>query len=460
MDIIGRSLSAAAVIAVIMFMRNVLFGKLPKRMLPLLWLLAAAKLLLPVPVPSGDAAAALSCGEAVTETVCSETPAVYEFAVSPITVAVPFPENGFAVRICEYVWLFGAVFTGAFFLLSHIKSRRIFSCALPAECSIEPLKKDFGIRRTVRVLVSDRTDCPLTYGVFAPVVILPKNVDPNCGETRNILCHELAHIKRLDALFKPMLALCVAVHWFNPMVWVMFVLACRDVELACDETALKYGKASPEDYAMTLVFMEEIRGFRFAESFAGGSLEERIRDVMSAGKAKKSVLAALSAACFSLAAAAVLNVTVAPYGAAAAVEANAAYGYSVTAEGDGLHIVTEDAPGLYSVYSYGDEYTALEKVYYSDVASEEISEGDYMISVASDIPDIEVSEAETEIGYSAKYPIQGYYSVVYDYPMYNYAHSYTETEKGDPYTYTTVVVTVAENGSEAQTKVMPARSGR
>lgn len=210
MDIIGRSLSAAAVIAVIIFLRRIMFRKIPKRVLSALWLIAAAKLLLPsmgIAVTEGFAADTV-----VTETVYPVHDIVSAIPEAVINVAVPVSESNLFVSLCGYIWLFGAVFAGAVFAIYHIKSRRIFSCAVPADYNIEPLKNEFGIIRSVRLLVSDRTDSPLTYGILSPVIILPKSMDMRGGDERNVLCHELAHIKRFDALFKALLAVCAAVY--------------------------------------------------------------------------------------------------------------------------------------------------------------------------------------------------------------------------------------------------------
>ncbi|MDE6745960.1 MAG: M56 family metallopeptidase, partial [Oscillospiraceae bacterium] len=315
MDIIGGSLSAAAVIAVIMLMRLAMFQKLPKRVLSALWLIAAAKLLLPFgcitaakSVTSDTAVTEVaSFAEAAVETVRTTAPN----AVVNVAVSVPVSENSFFIAEC--IWLFGAVFVSAFFVFTHIKTRRTFSCAIPADYDISQLKKDFGIVRRVRLLVSDRTDTPLTYSIFAPVIILPKSMELTDEGVRNVLCHELAHIKRFDAFFKTVIAVCAAVHWFNPMAWVMFALANRDIELACDETALRRGKAAPEDYAMSLISVEESRcipRFPLAGSFAGGKLEERVKGIMTK---RKSALAGFFASAVSAAAAVALNVIVMPY---------------------------------------------------------------------------------------------------------------------------------------------------
>ncbi|MDE7279434.1 MAG: M56 family metallopeptidase, partial [Oscillospiraceae bacterium] len=395
MDIIGRSLSAAAVIALIVFMRQVMFKRLPKRVLSALWLIAAVKLLLPfggitvTVAETSDTAVAEVAYSAVQTVQTVQSVPIFPNMVINVAMSVPASEDVFFVMHC--IWLFGAFFIGAFFVICHIKCRKTFSCAIPAGYNITPLKNDFGLIRRIRLLVSDRTDTPLTYGVFAPVVILPKSMELHGDSVRNVLCHELAHIKRMDALFKTVIAVCAAVHWFNPLVWIMFVLANRDIELACDETALRCGKAAPEDYAMTLIRVEEKRSYPFGKnlhlmgSFAGGKLEERIRGVMTK---RKSVPAGLLAAVVSAAAAAALNVIVMPYVETSydlsmsvpALSAVDVYEYSemTTAYDDS---VTEDIPVVY----YSD--VIVEQAAYADYPYEEVTEADYMISVTEDVPE-------------------------------------------------------------------------
>ena len=476
MDIIGRSLSAAAVIAVIILMRQVMFKKISKRVLSALWLIAAAKLLLPfaetaiVGTISSDTAVSEIAYSAVPAASAAPTVPILHNAIVNVAVSVPAFESGFF--ILKYIWLFGAVFVSAFFVLSHINSRKIFSCALPADYDISSLKRDFRIMRPVRLLVSDRTDTPLTYGIFAPVVILPKSMDTDDDGLRNVLCHELAHIKRLDALFKTIIALCTAVHWFNPLVWAMFVLANRDIELACDETALRRGKVVPEDYAMTLIRVEESRGCSFERkfplmgSFAGGKLEERIRGVMTK---RKSALAGLLSAAVSAAAAAALNVIVIPYMSyetasydmsmsvpgLSAVEASE---YSeITAVYDDS--VTDDIPAGYYYFEFNDYDTAeysdmiVEQAVYADYPYVEIAEADYMVSVTEVVPAVE--EGAAMISVTANEPPQGNYIIVYDFPTFAYA--YTTTERGGIDSDTVVVVKIADDGSEIskQTRITP-----
>ena len=107
-----------------------------------------------------------------------------------------------------------------------------------------------------------RISSPLTFGVLRPVILVPKKTDWT-DETalRYVLEHEFVHIQRFDVLSKLLLIAAVCVHWFNPLVWVMYVLANRDLELSCDETVLRrFGGDVRAAYARVLIRMEAARG--------------------------------------------------------------------------------------------------------------------------------------------------------------------------------------------------------
>ncbi|MBP5155506.1 MAG: hypothetical protein J6252_02870, partial [Clostridia bacterium] len=83
------------------------------------------------------------------------------------------------------------------------------------------------------VRLSDKIRCPFVLGLFRPTVYLPFGLD---GRTESfVLSHERAHISRGDHWFKFLWYCVLALHWFNPLVWVSFILVCRDIEYACDE---------------------------------------------------------------------------------------------------------------------------------------------------------------------------------------------------------------------------------
>lgn len=117
---------------------------------------------------------------------------------------------------------------------------------------------------------------------------VPKKTDWRDEATlQYVLEHEFVHIRRFDAVTKLLLTAAVCVHWPNPFVWVLYALANRDIELACDEAVLhRFGRDARADYARALIRMEETRnGFApLCSSFSSNAMEERIVAIMKTGK--------------------------------------------------------------------------------------------------------------------------------------------------------------------------------
>ena len=136
---------------------------------------------------------------------------------------------------------------------------------------------------------------PLTYGILRPVILLPEDMERG-DETAltYILSHEYIHIRRFDSVAKLVFAAALCVHWFNPLAWVMFVLANRDLELSCDERVMDtLGGREKASYALTLINMEEARSWRFSpyNHFGKLAIEERIEAIMKYKKASALALA-------------------------------------------------------------------------------------------------------------------------------------------------------------------------
>ena len=87
---------------------------------------------------------------------------------------------------------------------------------------------------------SDRISSPLTFGVLRPVILLPKSTDWSDEDAlRFVLEHEFVQVRHFDALFKLALVAAVCIHWCNPLVWAMYILANRDIDLSCDEAVIR-----------------------------------------------------------------------------------------------------------------------------------------------------------------------------------------------------------------------------
>lgn len=149
-------------------------------------------------------------------------------------------------------------------------------------------------KRNVSVKQADFISSPLAYGFFHPVIVLPLYL-LRSEEQMNlefILRHEMTHIKRFDIVLKSILALTLCVHWFNPLVWVMYFIATRDIEISCDEKVIQLtGMKQKSSYARMLLRIEEERSeFRknpLVNYFGKNATEERIIFMMKSNKKSK-----------------------------------------------------------------------------------------------------------------------------------------------------------------------------
>lgn len=294
LEILGRvSLSAGVMILAAAALRLRFGGRTPGRVFCLLWDIILLRLLLPVDIPSPVSIQRLLAGgsgrggAAAVTFVSGEVLAEGQYVVREKLPSLPSLDW---TAVLLLLWAAGMVLGLTWLAAVHLRSRRIYAAALPAEDEgIRVWQAANPLRRPVQVRVSDRVASPLTYGAAYPVVVLPRGMDRDLLPC--VLAHEYAHIRRFDALRKPLLALALCVHWFNPLVWAMYVLAGRDMELACDEAAVRAG-ADRRGYALALLSMEEERGRRplSGSYFSANALEERIKGVM---RGKQTTLAAL-----------------------------------------------------------------------------------------------------------------------------------------------------------------------
>ncbi len=292
------SACGSLLIAAVLVLRGLFIYRLPKRTFAALWGVAVLRLLLPFSAALAFGVGYVFSPPAVPGVIYAPSPAAIEQGAAGTvsgTAEEPFPIR----TVLFIVWCCGAVLLAVFFTVKYIRSLREFRCSLPEE---SPLVSEWlsshKIRRNVAVRRFDGISSPLTYGVFRPVILLPRSFDAS-DETRLccVLTHELTHIRRFDALKKLVCAAALCLHWFNPLVWVMFFYYNRDLELACDEGVLRrLGTDRKADYAKTLIGMEcERSGITsFYSRFGDHAAEERIKAIM---KTKKTSLFKSIAAC-------------------------------------------------------------------------------------------------------------------------------------------------------------------
>ena len=279
MNLLQMSLSASVLILIVIACRKFFSARIPRTTFSLLWLLAWWKLM--IPVPAGF-----------------PVPAAHQLRekMPDITAALPLSAGtwqtagagpDFGWNLLKILWLCGAVSVSLYIAYLHAASMKKYRTAIPLkESSWIPMwleqKRSF---RRITVRVSDEIDSPLTYGIFFPVILLPKQTDwADKKSMKLILEHEAAHIRHLDALKKLCLTVSCVCHWFNPLVWFMASLACRDMELACDEAVVRaMGGENRKFYADLLVNLEAKRaGIHLLTSGFGQSLmKERVLHIMN-----------------------------------------------------------------------------------------------------------------------------------------------------------------------------------
>ena len=328
MSLIDMSIAGGCVILAAALIRMLGMNRLPRRAFLALWLIAGLRLILPISIPfrlsiysllaSRAPATAAPAAPAIPAVTAAPGTAVPGMAVTPIlpaaapqvnvTLAVPETAATVTVSLWPIVWAVGMAVCAALFALGYARWRRTFRASLPVESQcVSRWLDENRLLRPVEVRQSDRIGAPLTYGLMRPVILLPGHMDLDDEQTLSlVLAHEYAHIRRLDAFWKLALAGVLCLHWFNPAVWVMYVLAGRDMELACDETVIRRcGPDGRKAYANALLTMEETRGgfMALGNSFSKNAIEERIVSIMKIRP--KSMLSILLAAVLVLGTAAV-----------------------------------------------------------------------------------------------------------------------------------------------------------
>lgn len=292
MTILQMSLSGAVIITFIVIIRALTVEKLPKRTFSVMWYVVLARLLIPYTLPC--ALSVYSLLRRAPEEPPSAPPAAVGFEPvipSGVTETVTVPAENIAVDspavsidIWKVIWLVGMLILAVFFAVSYFRSLKKFTESLPVDNDFaRTWLNEHKLMRRISIRYSDRVTSPLTYGILRPVILLPKNTDwNNTSDLNYVLAHEYVHIRRFDAVFKLVLTAAVCVHWFSPMVWVMYVIANRDIELACDEAVIRMTGGAKSDYAMALICMEEQKsGLNLLNNnFSKNSVKERITAIM------------------------------------------------------------------------------------------------------------------------------------------------------------------------------------
>lgn len=163
------------------------------------------------------------------------------------------------------IWLAGVIGMTAYSIISYSRIRKKIQISVPLRENI---------------YLADDIRSPFVIGLFRPRIYLPDNLTE--GEQSYIILHEQHHIRRFDHWFKALAFLALTVHWFNPLVWLAFILSARDMEMSCDEAVIrKVGESVRADYSASLLTLATgrriIAGTPLA--FGEGDTRGRIRNL-------------------------------------------------------------------------------------------------------------------------------------------------------------------------------------
>ena len=294
MNLLQMSISGGVLIVVLIAIRTLFRKHLRKQAIMILWELALIRLLVPFSIPSPFSVYALLPTNTRGMEPMYQSPvtnilptATYKAIVSMDYIANAAPAVSISPR--EMIWLVGALVCVLIFTLCYLSCLRNFKTSLPVSNDYTASwLAEHPCRRPVTFRQSDLIASPLTYGIFRPVILLPQSMDwDKPKQLHYIFLHEYIHIKRFDLIRKLLLTTALCLHWFNPLVWVMYFLFNRDIELACDEAVLLQETGdSRADYARALVDMAVPKSgsVHLFSHFSKSVIEERILAIMKPKK--------------------------------------------------------------------------------------------------------------------------------------------------------------------------------
>lgn len=272
--------SSSVLIAVVVLLRFVLKGKISLRLQYALWALVLVRLL--VPVSFGDTA--MSVGNLTQKAAASETAqlvsALSETELPRMTyqaayneVAKEYADRGIQIEempleeyaetvdyeimnkmngdlsiaeVVKIIWICGIALVGVWFLFSNLRLHR----------SLKKTRTLLPDSHALPVYLSDAIDTPCLFGLFHPAIYLTSEAIESEHTQRHAVEHELTHFRHKDNIWAILRSVCLAVHWYNPLVWCAAVLSRNDAELACDEsTILRLGEEERASYGRTLIHL-------------------------------------------------------------------------------------------------------------------------------------------------------------------------------------------------------------
>ena len=290
MSLLQMSFAGGVMILAVIVIRALAINLLPKKTFEVLWGIVVVRLLIPFSVPSMFSVYSLLGGHVSVIDTARDSQAIGMLPTETTgRMAAVVDGISDAIPVWTVIWAVGVLVCTAFFAVSYWKCRQEFQTSLPVDNDfIRNWLIAHQQRRVISIRQSSHFSAPLTYGIFRPVILMPTSTKwENTKSLQYVLAHEYVHIRRFDSIKKFVLITVLCVHWFNPLVWAMYILANRDIELSCDEAVVRlFGENTKAAYARALISMEETRSglTPLCNNFSKNAIEERITAIMKIKK--------------------------------------------------------------------------------------------------------------------------------------------------------------------------------
>ena len=294
LKIINMSISASYIVLAVLLLR-LLLKKAPKWITVILWGIVAVRLVCPFSIES--VLSLIPSSEVVSPNIMTDkTPTIntgipiINSALNPVISESFTPNPGDSanplqiwILVLTAIWIVGMVALLIFTVISYARVRRKIGTAV--------LLRD-------NIYQSENVVSPFVLGIIKPKIYLPFNI--NEKDMEHVVAHEMAHIRRKDHLWKPLGFLLLTLHWFNPLMWLGYVLLCRDIELACDEKVIKeLDHDARADYSEALLTCSVNRRMIAACPLAFGEVgvKDRVKSVLNYKKPAFWIIMAAVVAC-------------------------------------------------------------------------------------------------------------------------------------------------------------------
>jgi len=241
LKLVDMSITASWIVLAVIILRFVL-KKAPKWVLCLLWAVVGLRLVCPFSFES--VLSLIPRAENIPQQILINNLPVSNSNVAggnptvlPDTVAPIGDSKETNITYIAIAWIIGMCILLLYAMVSYIKLKK---------------RVAVSIKKEDNIYICDNIDTPFILGIFLPKIYLPSST--NEEDSLYVLAHEKAHIKRFDHLWKPIGFLLLCVYWFNPVLWVAYILLCRDIEIACDQKVInQMGEESKKLYSTALL---------------------------------------------------------------------------------------------------------------------------------------------------------------------------------------------------------------